>query len=101
MGTKTFSIWFRKLSNFLIKTFDKLLSMWFKETVFFAHLENILIAMLRDNDTETRNMGVTKVLALGKQIDEENESQVNCSDAPKNSSVCVFHVPTVNLNNLQ
>ena len=46
--------------------------MWFHES-FFAHVEYILIAMLGDDDEETPNMSVTKVLALDKQIAEENE----------------------------
>ena len=40
---------------------------------FFAHIENILIAMLEDNDVDTQNMKVTKVLTVCQQISKENE----------------------------
>ena len=52
----------------------------------FAYSENILIAILEDKFADTQNVGVTKVLALRKQIAEENEEnkrQGNCSNAPK------------------
>ena len=53
--------------------------------------------MLRDNDANTQNMGVTKVLVICKQIAEENEgnkSQSNCFNIPKSSLVPMFHLPS-------
>ena len=48
--------------------------------------------MLGDNDADTRNIGVTKVLALRKQIakeNEENKSHGNCSNSLTSNSVRV------------
>ena len=67
---------------------------------FLKRPENISIAMLGDNEADTRNMGVTKVPTLCKQIAEdnkENKSQGSCSKAPKSSTVRVFYAPILNL----
>ena len=64
---------------------------------YFAHQENVLIAMVRDDSENVRNVGVAKVLAPRKQVAEESAHNDDCPPALNNSLICVFDVPTLNL----
>ena len=64
---------------------------------YFAHQENVLIAMVGDNYENVRNVGVAKVLARRKQVAEENANDNDRPLALNNSWICLFDVPTLNL----
>ena len=64
---------------------------------YFAHPENVSIAMLGDDNKNVRNVGVAKVLALRKQVAEESASDDNSPHSPNSSLIGLFDVPTLNL----
>ena len=64
---------------------------------YFAHQENVLIAMVGDDYENVRNVGVVKVLARWKQVAEESAHNDNCPPALNNSVTRLFDVPTLNL----
>ena len=56
----------------------------------FAHPENVLIAMVGDDEESARNMGVAKVLLLRKQVAEEsanNDDWAPCTEQQFDSLV--------------
>ena len=57
---------------------------------YFAHQENVLIAMVGDDYENVRNVGVAKVLARRKQVAEESAHNDNCPPALNNSLIRLF-----------
>ena len=64
---------------------------------YFAHQENVLIAMVGDDHENVRNVGVAKVLARRKQLAEESAHNDDCPPALNNSLIRLLDVPTLNL----
>ena len=64
---------------------------------YFAHPANVLIAVLRDDNENVRNVGVAKVLALRKQVVEGSANNDDCPHLLNSSLICLFDVPTLNL----
>ena len=64
---------------------------------YFAHQENVLIAMVADDYENVRNVGVAKALARRKQEAEESANNNDCPPALNNSLIHLFDVPTLNL----
>ncbi|KAK3924212.1 2,6-dihydroxypyridine 3-monooxygenase [Frankliniella fusca] len=75
-------------SRYLPERIKKVIDPVIERNAFFAHPENILLAMLVDHDDNVRQLGVEKVLQA--RLDAENST----SDAPK--SIRPFHVPKLN-----
>ena len=66
----------------------------------FAHQEYALIAMLRDNNENARNVGVTKMLEHRKQVAEESGNNDDCPLALNSSLIRLFDVPALNLKQM-
>ena len=63
---------------------------------YFAHLESLLIAMLGDGE-EQRSMGVTKVIALRKELVSRSAAEDSSSSERQSNSIRLFHIPTINM----
>ena len=61
---------------------------------YFPHQEYALIAMLRDDNENVRNIGVAK---HRKQMVEESANNNDCHHALNSSLINLFNVPTLNL----
>ena len=61
---------------------------------YFAQQDYALIAMLRNNN---ENVGVAKRLERWKQVVEEGANNDDCPLALNSSLICLFDVPTLNL----
>ena len=64
---------------------------------YFAHQEYVLIAMLGDYNENVRNVGVAKMLARRKQVAEESANNDECPHALSSSLICMFDLPSLNL----
>ena len=64
---------------------------------YFAHLESLLIAMLGDGDEQRRSMGVTKVIALRKELVSRSAAEDSSSSERQSNSIRLFHIPTINM----
>ena len=64
---------------------------------YFAHPENLLIAMLRDGDEQIRRMAVTKMIALRKELVSSFAVEESFTSERQSSPIHLFHVPTINV----
>ena len=67
---------------------------------YFAHQENVLIAMVGNDYENVRNVRVAKVLARRKQVTEEKAHNDDCPLALNNTLIRLFDVPTLNLKQM-
>ena len=63
----------------------------------FAHQEYILIAMLKDDNENVRNVRMANVLAHRKQVAGKSANNNDCPQSLKSSLIRSFDVPTLNL----
>ena len=64
---------------------------------YFAHQENVLIAMVGNDYENVRSVGVAKALAPRKQVAEESAHNDDCLPAPNNILIRLFGIPTLSL----
>ena len=64
---------------------------------YFAHQQNVLIAMVGNNHENVRNAGVAKVLAPQNRVAEGKAHNDDCPPALKSNLIRLFDVPTLNL----
>ena len=64
---------------------------------YFAHPKSLLIAMLGNGDEQIRRMAVTKVIAFRKRSVLSSAAEESFSSERRSSSICLFHLPTVNV----
>ena len=64
---------------------------------YFAHSENLLIAMLGDGNEQIRSMAVTKVITLCKESVSSFATKESFTSERQSSPIRLFHVPTINV----
>jgi len=53
--------------------------------------------MLGDGDEQIRSMAVTNVIALHKELVLSSAAEESSSSERRSSSICLFHLPTINM----
>ena len=109
-GSRNFFNLVRRITQFSNKVVRETALKVVQRNAFFAHPENVLVAMLGDSNEDIRRLGVNKVLSMrgklppfnipngnfkGGYVDSKNEEDV--SEAQENVHVRQFHVPALNL----
>ena len=96
-GSSNFFNLVQRMKNFSNKRVQKFVFKCYATEWLFAHPENVLISMIRDDKQSLRNVGVAKVLPLRKPVAEESANNNDWPHALNSSSICLFGVPTQNL----
>ena len=95
MDPATFLTCFRGLGIFQINVIKKYGSLSVVQRHgYFAQQDYALIAILRDDN---ENVKVVKMLERWKQVVEESANNDDCPLALNSSWICLFDVPTLNL----
>jgi len=67
------------------------------ENAYFAHLENVILRMLAEDDEDFRRTGVDKTLELSSEISATTEMESSTLESNRKDVVRQFRVPKVNV----
>ena len=97
-GSRNFFNLIKRIKNFSSKHVQEIALSVVQQNGYFAHPENVLIVILRDDNENVRNVGVAKVTVPRKQVAEESANNDNYSHLLNRSSIRLFDVPVLTLN---
>lgn len=108
-GSKNFFNIMKKIRDFPVQKTKDIAIKNLKVNSYFAHTENVLIAILGDEDETIRELGVNKILSLRGLLPNfiiPNEGSFSTADedsedapeSPQSTSVRLFEKPVLNVN---
>ena len=95
-GATNFLNMVHRINNFYHKEVRDIAFKSLQRNAFFAHPENVLVAMLGDADPDNRRVAVNKIQKIRSKYQEASTSSSTDTETKKNEAVRKFVIPKIN-----